>query len=300
MNSITFKGQMRTTLIAAVVLALLPRAAVAQRVDEVQHRNECRLAAQVITTGNPASKTVWAASRIGTCGAAAGAAVADGLRANRASRDMAVLSRLGDVAVVLRDGAMFEAATSILEDAGASPEARVFASRVLVLGLQPHLYVTYPQLAEGDCYGAFRGGDATPTRGGAPISSGLVERARDAGRRVSGDSATPAIVRSAARCVAIHDAAPFREPEDGPESTVVMRGITLGYVCGNTFRVHNPYLVEMTIQYGVERGGTMRSAVVPAEGERTLTADRAGTLAIRYEDGEPITSARNEGRACTP
>ena len=291
---------MRTTLIVVVVFSLLPRITSAQRAEEVQHRNECRLATQIITTGQPAGKASWAASTIGTCGAAAGTGVADGIRASRTSRDVSMLSRLGDVAVVLRDGNMFGAATDVLADASASPEARVFAARVLVLGLQPQLYMTYPQLAEGNCYGTFRGGDATPMRGGAPIGPELIDRARSVGARVQSDSAAPPPVRRAAGCVSAHNAAPFRDLSGEPESVVVMQNLTVMYLCGNTFRVHNPYLVDMPIQYGVERSRQAAMIVVPAESDEVLKSTEAGTLQIRYEDGELIASARNDGRACTP
>ncbi len=36
--------------------------------DSVHHRNNCRLAGQVITTGRPAAHTTWALSYIGACG----------------------------------------------------------------------------------------------------------------------------------------------------------------------------------------------------------------------------------------
>jgi hypothetical protein len=291
---------MRSTLIALAVLSLLPCSADAQRAEEVAHRNDCRLATQVITTGQPATKSEWAASAIRECGAAAGAAVAEGIRANRASRDMATLARLGNVAVVLRDGAMFAAALEVASDAAASPEARVYASRVLVLGLQPQFYMTYEEISEGGCFGELRGPHATKARGGAPISVNLAERAREAGRRLYADSTAPLAVRLAARCASIHELASFREPLDDPGYIIVVQDLTVTYVCRNRFRVHNPYLVDMKILYGPKQARNLNSTVIPSNSDRILDSGGDGNFEIRDEDGEFIAEAKNAGLACTP
>lgn len=291
---------MRSTLILIVALSLLPRVVGAQRAEDVAHRNDCRLATQVITTGQPATKAGWAASAVRECGAAAGASVAAAIRASRTSRDLATLSRLGNVAVVLRDGVMFEAAIDVMKDADASLEARVFAARVLVLGLQPHLYMTYQQISKGNCYGEIRGSHATEARGGAPIRVELAERAREAGRGVHADSTAPHEVRLAARCAALHELALFREPTDDPGYVIVVQDLTVTYVCGNRFRVHNPYLVDMKIMYGLERTRNLDSTVIPSESDRILDSGGEGTFQIRDEDGEFIAEAKNENRACTP
>jgi hypothetical protein len=219
---------------------------------------------------------------------------------NRTSRDTTTLSRLGNVAVVLRDGKMFEAALDVVADAGASPEARIFASRVLVLGLQPNLYMTYEQISVGRCYGQIRGSHATKTRGGAAIPAELIARAREIGRRVHRDSTASQPVRRAAGCVALHDAAPFREPVDDPGYVIVVRDLTLTYICGNQFRIHNPFDFEWTVRLEVEGTRSGGNVVVPPEGDRIVTADRAGTMRLQDVYGELIATARNEARPCAP
>lgn len=292
--------QMRSKLIFAASLTLLSVPAGAQRAEEVAARNDCRLATQVVTTGRPATKAGWAASTIAECGAEAGVSIAAGIRANRTSRDFATHARLGNVAVVLRDAAMFEAALDVLADAGATSEARVFAARILTLGLQPHLYMTYEQIAEGNCYGEIRGPHATKARGGAPIRTELAALARASALRVHADSTAPREVRMAARCASIHELAPFSENLDEPEEIIVVQDLSVVYLCGNRFRVRNPYTVDMKIQYGVERARDLTSIIIPSNSDRVFESGREGTFRILDEDGEFIAEAKNEGRTCTP
>lgn len=291
---------MRELLAAAVLISAVPLStAAAQRNDVVKHRNECRLATQIIVTGHPAPHATWAARKVGSCGAEAGAAIATALRASRASRDLETLGRLSEVSVVLRDGRMFDAALDIIGDAAASPEARVFASRTIILALQPHLYLSYPELADGNCYGRIRGAHATHPRAGTPMPAGFAESSRAISIRVFNDSTAPNSVRRAARCVAIHDAAPFREPATvQPGDEVQVQDLGLAYVCGNTFRVINPYPLEMTVGYRVERSSEKGSTVVPAEGERTITTRHTGRVRLLDEYGVEIAGVANEGRSC--
>jgi hypothetical protein len=64
---------MRTTVLAfsAVLLGVLPRTGAAQaRESTTAHlRNDCRLAVQVLTTGQPANRRAWALERIDLCDA---------------------------------------------------------------------------------------------------------------------------------------------------------------------------------------------------------------------------------------
>jgi len=212
-----------------------------------------------------------------------------------------MLGRLAEVAVVLRDGRIFDAALAIVSDPAASPEARLFASRTIILALQPHLYLSYLELADGNCYGSIRGAHATHARAGAPMPADFAESARAVSVRVFNDSTTPDAVRRAARCISIHDAAPFREPATAkPGQEVHVQDLELAYVCGNTFRVLNPYPVEMTVGYRVERSSEKGSAVVPAEGEQTITTRHTGRVRLVDEDGVEIAVVANERRKCIP
>ncbi|MDB4951312.1 MAG: hypothetical protein JWM27_3961 [Gemmatimonadetes bacterium] len=60
--------------IGSVLVALIVSSAVSgsaqglSRADSVQRRNDCRLAAQIVRTGQPQTKRTWAADVIGRCG----------------------------------------------------------------------------------------------------------------------------------------------------------------------------------------------------------------------------------------
>lgn len=53
--------------VLVVVAIAAPAAAQETNDSEVRHRNECRLAAQVLSTGHPHPRYAWAHGKIGTC-----------------------------------------------------------------------------------------------------------------------------------------------------------------------------------------------------------------------------------------
>lgn len=119
-------------LTCLLAVGLLPLAASAQaNSDSIKHRNDCRLAIQVITTGQPAARSDWAMTFVREC-AGFPAALRNSLSAARNSRDTAALARLTAPADWLRDGDVFTAAFELARDRGASPVARVFAIRVMM------------------------------------------------------------------------------------------------------------------------------------------------------------------------
>src|ERR687886_776991 len=100
------------TILAAVIA---PHAISAQAVsDSVKHRNDCRLAEQVLTTGEPAPRREWAQVYISYCGFEMwGRSMATAVQRSRNSTDLAALSNQWRRLDFLRDSALFEAATQI-------------------------------------------------------------------------------------------------------------------------------------------------------------------------------------------
>lgn len=148
---------MKRLVLCTLVATLLPLMASGQaNPDSVKNRNDCRLAVQVVTTGHPAVKTDWAMAFVRDCPDLP-SALARSIRELRSSRDTGVLDRLTAPADWLRDGSVYGAAYEVLQDRMASPEARVFAIRVLMWAYLPGLELNYSHLVDTD-------GDGYPIR----------------------------------------------------------------------------------------------------------------------------------------
>lgn len=198
--------RMKSLLLALAVI--LPLSAQAQASpDSVKHRNDCRLAVQVLTTGNPAVKADWAIRQMRTCPAGA-AELARAFRAARSGRDTASLNRLTAPADWLRDGSMFSAALEVLRDRNASPEARVYAARVAMWAYVPGEEIRYEHLVDADGDGDWTCSGLGPSLHGevvrgTPLPAGWIESGTALGRALSVDDSEPVRVRQAARCLAL-------------------------------------------------------------------------------------------------
>lgn len=205
-------------LLGLIAVPLLSVAASAQvEPDSIKQRNDCRLAIQVVTTGRPGVKVDWAMTFVRDCPEFPGA-LSRAIRATRASRDTASLSRLTAPADWLRDGAVYSAAYDVVSDRTATPEARVFAIRVLLWAALPGMELRYAHLVDTD-------GDGIPLCGGlgpslhgrfvrgAPLPAGWEVRGRSLGRALALDTSEAAQVRQAASCLALAIPFPYaREP----------------------------------------------------------------------------------------
>ena len=191
---------------------LLPLSAAGQaNPDSVRARNDCRLAVQVVMTGHPAVKTEWAMGFVRQCSELP-SALARAIRDTRTSRDTSVLKRVTAPADWLRDWGVYSAASEVLRDRTASPEARVFAIRVLMWAALPGMELDYSHLVDTDGDGSRSCGGMGPSLHGeivraTPLPSGWEESGRALGRSVARDPSEPAPVREAARCLAL--AIPF-------------------------------------------------------------------------------------------
>lgn len=193
-------------LIACILaLTTLPACALAQsRPDTVHDRNECRRAAQIVATGNPASLSVWAYERIASCGTEGGAALAHAIQRLRQSTEIAALDAISQSARTIRDGEVFAASLDVAADPAASAAARVFALRTLVSTLSPGRILSYEQMTRSDAERACAGllpSSHEMFSEGRPLPANPESLARDVALRVARDPSSPAHVVHAARCV---------------------------------------------------------------------------------------------------
>jgi hypothetical protein len=195
-------------IVTLLALLLLPLGLRAQaNPDSVHHRNDCRLAAQVLTTGQPAVKRAWAVTKARTCPSVAGQ-LAEALRNSRSSTDTVRLSALTAPTDWLRDGRMFASATDVLRDRTATVEARVFATRVLLWAFAPGDEIGYHHLVSvnGDgkrtCSGLGASWHGELVHG-SPLPSEWVAQANALGRSIAHNPAEPGAVRQAAVCLAL-------------------------------------------------------------------------------------------------
>lgn len=191
-------------LLFIAVIAAAPACASAQaNPDSVHHRNDCRLAAQVLRTGEPNTKTAWAwataqgCQRIGSSAAAA-------LQRLRASDDTAALGSLVTISRRLSDDDLFGAAVEVASDGDASPAARVAALAALLYQVTEHTAAEYPGLLTVPAAGHWCQLEYYPRTvvvlQGKALRSGAADLAVSSASAIEGSSA-PAVVKSAADCL---------------------------------------------------------------------------------------------------
>ena len=135
----------RTLLVAALASSAVRLAA--QRPsekDDVQLRNDCRLAAQVLTTGHPDPHYEWARDVIGKCDVSGGPALAALWQS--LSPDTAELKHVVYTTARLRDARVLAALVSVAGDAARPVEVRLSSLRVLASYFKPGAYVTLGDL----------------------------------------------------------------------------------------------------------------------------------------------------------
>lgn len=199
---------MKIQTLALLTLTLAPACATAQaNPDSVHLRNDCRLAHQVLTTGNPRPRMQWAAEQITRC-PQVGATVADALLRHRTSTDTTELYWLTNPANSLQDGRTFQAASAVLADRAASPQARVYAARVLYWLLYPSAGVYYGTLTDTNGDGhwpcvQFGGSSHLELVRGAPLPPNWRDELRRSATTIMRDQSQPAPVRESAICLVL-------------------------------------------------------------------------------------------------
>lgn len=191
-------------LMLALVLAL-PACAAAQNAmsDSVQHRNRCRLAAQIVRTGTPAPHAEWAYEFIAYCGSEGGAAVAAGIRESRHSSNVEELEQITRATLDLTDGQVFEAALDVAGDGAGTKEARVIAFRTLIRAVSPGRVISYAQLSASSCFG-LGAGLHFEAQHGTPLPADYSARIAQLATRIAADASAPPEVQRAAACTTLY------------------------------------------------------------------------------------------------
>lgn len=197
-------------LLAAITLLAVPHRVSAQAdPDSVQHRNNCRLAAQVITTGHPAPRAQWAWTHMELCAPSERAAVyVEALSQIRRSTDVEQIKRAMVPVVWFRDGQLFRAALALAGDETASVPARVVAFMALARIRDPQASPAYERftggveingIPVGRC-SARTGHPIEPVQGHTPLPADYLEQIDSLATVVARDRSQPLDVRTAAAC----------------------------------------------------------------------------------------------------
>lgn len=143
----------RTFAFVAGLMLCVPTQAAAQpeHADSILHRNNCRLAEQVLLAGHPANRRGWALDYIVTCGAQGGQVLGMLFQRQRAQvTRSAALDAIAEAAVGFVDRSLALAATDIAADVNAGRAARVHAFRVVYSQVLPEALVTYERITRSE------------------------------------------------------------------------------------------------------------------------------------------------------
>ncbi len=140
-----------TAMLLLLALPATTRAQVQVVTDSILRRNNCRLAEQILTHGEPANKRAWALWQISVCGTSGAEVLAPLINAHRGEEEFsAALDSLIIAGRELIEPVLFETALDIASDASAGRSARVQAIRLLFAMLTPGHVGSYESfLADG-------------------------------------------------------------------------------------------------------------------------------------------------------
>jgi hypothetical protein len=203
--------QVLLLLILRTLLLAQPASGQSTRAEYDPHR--CRVATEIVRTGDSRAysraafgapeeqKQGWAYSVIRTCRASGASVLAARINAMRNSRDPDALQAVTFPTRDFHDGNLFQTARSIAGDAGASPEARVFAFRTLMWSIEPRLTLRYEDLraGRGRCIQGVTLHWEEPWKG-TPMPRGHRKQVEELSQTVIAMSSTPTQVRNAAGC----------------------------------------------------------------------------------------------------
>lgn len=197
-----------------LVAAVVPSAAQEnEHASQVRHRNECRLAAQVLTAGAPDLKKPWARSRIGSC-APEYAVPALVTWWQVRSSDVSDLGELHEASRRVRDRRIYEVARAAVEDEARPALARIAALGVLAGYVEEEITLVLPFLEPVPALPGrwtsvwTRDNHALQVNGGQPLPSTAARTIVDLAHRLTRDASEP--VRETARYLTLLP--PFTRP----------------------------------------------------------------------------------------
>ena len=197
-----------------LVAAVVPSAAQEnEHASQVRHRNECRLAAQVLVAGSPNPKRSWARAKIGSC-APEFAVPALATWWQERSSDVDDLGELHEASRRVRDRRIYESAKAAVEDESRPPLARIAALGVLAAYVEEEITLVLQFL---EPVPALRGrwtsvwtrdNHAYQVDGDQPLPSTAAQSIVDLAHRLTRDPSEP--VRETARYLTLLP--PFTRP----------------------------------------------------------------------------------------
>jgi hypothetical protein len=234
-----------------------------------------------------------ALSRLPLCGTTGGQGFGTLMNNHRLSTDTILLDRITVLLRTFRDGNAFSTAADVASDQGASPQARVFAFRVLHWTLAPVRILRYGDLASPDS-GCLEAPSQVMhgIRRGSPMPSNYVGMIKAITQNVLANPGEDVRVRSAAECVRSSENAPLISDDNDPQwavpvAPVAPSTITLSYVCGNQFRLRSTAPYAITVTYRVFETPETGPLVVAAKdavvgyADVFFTTQNQGTVVIR-------------------
>lgn len=251
---------------------------------------ECREAAKILV--DKASDD-WRWQILPSCGRAGGRELAKALQDARTETDPAYLQRLYGAMANIRDPDVFRAAMAVMEDEGASAQAR--STAILVAVAQHDNAVGLPlNLSLADALRSERCRMLPFTHAGyrstTPLPADYREQLGRALLNLSAAPGTPDLVKTFVDCTrpvmlgAIADAVPTS-------------AIGLTYLCGNRYRVDNQSTESVQVSYKVSGTKDQGGFSVPAKGTFTFTTRKRGNTSLHYR-GKLVQTVENGGKAC--
>jgi hypothetical protein len=177
---------------------------------------ECDKAAAIVGKGHATETDGWAFAALRPCGAAGGRAFVAGIAHYTTETDVAALQDFMTQVDNWRDASIFDAVTALATSSAATPQARVFAVRHLILLVQPNFLLTYGGLTSkpdttvepglvmvqqgGGCAAQMISAPHGSIRG-SPLPADYEARIRATLASLASSPAVPVAVRYASRCV---------------------------------------------------------------------------------------------------
>jgi hypothetical protein len=143
---VSLKVKSRTPLIATILL-MASQPLASQEVEpaiEAGHRNNCRIASQVLTTGEPHPRLDWARRQIGSCPNEAPTIWAASWRS--IGPDSAAITHLLGSSSRFRDSRLYVAAREVVADASRPEVVRVGAMLLLARYVEPGNAIVFQSL----------------------------------------------------------------------------------------------------------------------------------------------------------
>lgn len=253
----------------------------------------CREAAKILVDR---TNDDWRWQILASCGRAGGRELARALQEARSETDPAYLERLYGAMAPIRDPDVFAAALAVMQDDGASAEARATAILIAVrqhnyrVGLPLNLSLT-EALQSGQCrlvpyttHGSYRSSTPLPADYQTQLGKALLH--------LSAAPDTPGLVKTFVDCSrtatqgAIADAVPAS-------------AIRLSYVCGNRYQVDNRSTESVQLSYQVSGTKHKGGFAVHPKASFTFTARGEGDLSL-YHRGKLVQTMQNRRKSCSP